>query len=308
VSDAAEPVVRARDVAVARAGAEVVRDVDLDVRTGEIVVLIGPNGAGKSTLLAALAGLLPATRGTVERHGRIASALQTPALARRSARANVEAALAWWGVDRTERRDRALAALNTIGARELAERPAGSLSGGEARRIHLARALALGADALLLDEPFAGLDAPTRAELLYDATSALRDSGRATLVVVHDRAEAWALADRVVVMQDGRIAAEGSPGVVFAAPPSPEVAAFVGFAGRVEENGRLRLLRPQDVALDDSSPLRARVTRLVPVEDGVRVELAVEGGRVVALAPAPGPTPGAEIGVRLLGGVSFPRT
>jgi ABC-type sulfate/molybdate transport systems ATPase subunit len=306
VSDARELLLRARDVSVARAGAEIVRNVDLDLRGGEIVVLVGPNGAGKSTLIAALAGLLTTSRGSVERHGRVAFALQSGALARRSARANVEAALAWWGVDRRERRDLALSALQAIGARALADRPAGSLSGGEARRVHLARALALGADLLLLDEPFAGLDAPTRAELLYDATSALRDSRRATLVVVHDRAEAWALADRVLVMQSGRIAAAGPPDAVFTDPPTPEVAAFVGFAGRFEENGMLHLLRPQDVALDDTAPLRGRVTRLVPVEDGVRVEVAVEGGSLVAVTPAPGPETGVEVGVRLLGGVSFP--
>jgi ABC-type nitrate/sulfonate/bicarbonate transport system ATPase subunit len=300
-------VVQARGLAVARAGVEVVRDVDLAVTTGDVVVVIGPNGAGKSTLLAALGGQLPATRGAVERRGRVAAALQAPALAQRTARANVEAALAWWGVPRRDRRDRALAALHAMGARALADRPARALSGGEARRVHLARALALGADALLLDEPFAGLDAPTRAELLYDAASALRDVRRATLVVVHDRAEAWALADRVVVMLDGRVAADGPPATVFGTPPTPEVAAFVGFAGRLDEPGAVRLLRPQDVALDPDAPLRARVTRLVPVEDGVRVELVLDRGRLVALAPAPGPPAGAEVGVRLLGGVSFPR-
>jgi ABC-type sulfate/molybdate transport systems ATPase subunit len=302
-----EPVLRARGVAVARAGVEVVRDVDLDLRAGEVVVVIGPNGAGKSTLLAALAGLLPAVRGAIERNGRVAAALQAPALANRTARANVEAALAWWGVPRRERADRALAALHAIGARGLADRPSRALSGGEARRVHLARALALEADALLLDEPFAGLDAPARAELLYDAASALRDGRRATLVVVHDRAEAWALADRVVVLLDGAVAADGPAAQVFRGPPTPAVAEFVGFAGRLEEPGTLRLLRPQDVALDDDGPLRARVTRLVPVEDGVRVELALDHGRLVALAPAPGPEPGAEVGVRLLGGVTFPR-
>jgi ABC-type sulfate/molybdate transport systems ATPase subunit len=195
-----------------------------------------------------------------------------------------------------------------MGARDLAERPARALSGGEARRVHLARALALEADVLLLDEPFAGLDVPTRAELLYDAASALRDPRRATLVVVHDRAEAWALADRVLVMLDGRVAAEGAPDAVFATPPTPDVARFVGFVGRIEdESGAVRMLRPQDVALDPAAALRARVTRLVPVEDGVRVELSLDRGRLVALTPAPGPDPGAEVGVRLLGGVSFPR-
>jgi ABC-type nitrate/sulfonate/bicarbonate transport system ATPase subunit len=300
-------VLRAGGVAVARAGVEVVRGVDLDLRAGEVVVVIGPNGAGKSTLLAALAGLLPAARGTIERNGRVAAALQAPALANRTARANVEAALAWWGVPRRERGDRALAALQAIGARGLADRPSRALSGGEARRVHLARALALRADALLLDEPFAGLDAPARAELLYDAASALRDARRATLVVVHDRAEAWALAERVVVLLDGAVAADGPAAAVFGTPPTPAVAEFVGFVGRLEESGTLRLLRPQDVALDDDGLLRARVTRLVPVEDGVRVELALDHGRLVALAPAPGPEPGAEVGVRLLGGVTFPR-
>ena len=304
---AAAPVLRAHGVAVARAGVEIVRGADVDLPAGEVVVLIGPNGAGKSTLLLALGGLLPLAGGEIERRGRVAAALQAPALARRTARANVEAALQWWGVPRAERRERALAALAAIGARDLADRPAGALSGGEARRVHLARGLALDADALLLDEPFAGLDPPTRAELLYDAASALRDERRATLVVVHDRAEAWALADRVLVMLGGRIAAAGPPARVFAAPPTPEVAAFVGFAGRLEEPGALRLLRPQDVALDEDGPLRARVTRLVPVEDGVRVELALAHGRLLATAPAPGPPPGAEVGVRLLGGVSFPR-
>jgi ABC-type sulfate/molybdate transport systems ATPase subunit len=302
-----DTVLRGRGVAVARAGVEVVLNVDIDVRAGEVVVLLGPNGAGKSTLLAALAGLLPVSGGQVERRGRVATALQAPALARRSARANVEAALAWWGVPRRERSRRAVAALDAIGARALTERPAGTLSGGEARRVHLARVLALEPDALLLDEPFAGLDQPTRAELLYDAASTLRDDRRATLVVLHDRVEAWALADRVLVMLGGRIVADGAPSEVFGAPPTPEVAAFVGFAGQIEEDGGVRMLRPQDVALADDGPLRARVTRLVPVEEGVRVELALDHGRVVAMAPAPGPTPGAEVSLRLLGGVRFAR-
>ena len=302
-----DAVLSARGLTVARAGVEVVRDVALQVHTGEVVALVGPNGAGKSTLLAALAGLLPAAAGEVERRGRVAAALQGPSLARRSARANVEAALQWWGVPRGERRDRALDALEAMGAGALAERPARTLSGGEARRVHLARVLALDADALLLDEPFAGLDAPTRADLLYDAASTLEASRRATLVVLHDRVEAWALADRVAVMLQGRIAAEGPPKEIFGSPPTPEVAAFVGFAGRVEEPDGMRMLRPQDVELDGHGPLRGRVTRLVPVEDGVRVELSVDHGRVVALAPVPGPELGTQVSLRLTGGVRFPR-
>jgi ABC-type sulfate/molybdate transport systems ATPase subunit len=299
--------VRARGLRLERGGRTVLQDVSIEVDRGEVVALLGPNGAGKSTLLAALAGLLEPAAGTVETDGRIAMALQTPALARRSALANVEAALGWWGTPSDRRRALAVDALGRLGVAGLAGRPAATLSGGEARRVHLARVLAVDPDVLLLDEPFAGLDSAARGDLLYETRELLRSPERATIIVVHDRAEAWALADRVLVMLDGRVAADGPPGTVFGTPPTPEVAAFVGFAGRVDEPGAVRLLRPQDVALDPDGPLRARVARLVPVEDGIRVELTLDHGRLVALTPAPGPPPGAEVGVRLLGGVRFPR-
>jgi hypothetical protein len=144
-------------------------------------------------------------------------------------------------------------ALAAIGGAALAERPADTLSGGEARRVH----------------------------------------------------PAWAIADRVVVLLDGRVAADGPPAQVFGAPPTPDVATFVGYTGRLREGDRLRLLRPRDVVLDGDGPLRGSVTRLVPVEDGVRVAVALQEGRVVALAAAPGPPLGSDVGVRVVGGVTF---
>ena len=228
------PLLEARGLAARRGGREVLRGVDLDLRPGEVVAVLGPNGAGKSTLLAALAGLLPAAAGTVERRARVATALQDGALADRSALANVEAALRWWGVPRAARRARAEHALGALGAAHLAPRRAIELSGGEARRVHLARALALEAGVLLLDEPFAGLDAPARADLLEDAGAALAHPERAVAVILHDRAEAWALADRVVVLLGGRPVAAGPVRTVLERPPSAEVAAFLGFTGRLE--------------------------------------------------------------------------
>jgi ABC-type sugar transport system ATPase subunit len=298
-------VLRARGLAVRRGPHEIVRDVDLDVHSGEVVVLVGPNGAGKSTLLAALAGLLPAAEGTIETDGRVAAALQAPALARRSVQANVEAALAWWGVPREQRAERATAALTRLGADQLATRHAATLSGGEARRVHLARALAVDAGVLLLDEPFAGLDAATRAELLYDAASVLRDPSRAVLVIVHDRAEAWALADRVGVLLDGRLQAIGPPQEVLEHPQSRAVAEFVGFDGWVLERGGVLLTRPSHVELDPDGDRSGRVTRCIPVEDGVRVELEVDRGHLVTVAAPPGPEPGALVRLRLTGGVRF---
>ena len=222
-------------------------------------------------------------------------------------RANVELALAWWDVPRGERRRRALDALALTGAEHLAARPARDLSGGEARRVHLARAVALRADVLLLDEPFAGLDAPTRAELLEDATTALADPDRATVIVVHDRAEAWALAGSVLVLLGGAARAQGPTAAVLERPQTPEVAAFLGFSGRVTEpGGGVRMLRPAHVALDPAGPVAGRVLRRVPTEDGVRLELELPTGRVQALAPLPGPAPGATVRVRIDGGVVYP--
>jgi ABC-type sulfate/molybdate transport systems ATPase subunit len=258
-------------------------------------------------LLAALAGLLPLAAGSLRCDGRLASAGQVAALARRSVRANVELALAWWGVPRGERRERASRALAALGAEDLGGRRATALSGGEARRVHLARVLAVEPDVMLLDEPFAGLDPSVRSELLYAVVDLLRDPRRATCLVVHDRAEAWALADRVVVLLDGRVVADGAPGEVLERPPTPAVARFLGFDGELTDAGGVLMLRPGHVALDPAGMLGARVARRVLVEDAVRLELELPGGRLFCHAPLPGPEVGAEVRLRTAGGVRFAR-
>jgi ABC-type sulfate/molybdate transport systems ATPase subunit len=297
---------RCEHVSVRRGKREVVSDVNAELRAGEIVALLGPNGAGKSTLLDALAGALPVAEGRIERHGRVGIALQSPDLARRTVLANVVLALAWWGVPRSERPERAREALRAIGADHLARRRAATLSGGERRRVHLARAIAVRPDVLMLDEPFAGLDAEVRANLLEDALSALRSSTRATLVVVHDRAEAWALADRLLILIDGRLVASGPPRDLLERPPSVGVARFLGYDGSLEDGRELVLTRPPHVALDPGGPLEARVTRAVPLEDGVRLELELDDGRVYAVAPLPAPRPGDAVRIRIVGGARFP--
>jgi ABC-type multidrug transport system ATPase subunit len=310
LTDALDPaegrLLRAEQLCVARAGRDVVRDVTLELNAGEVVALLGPNGAGKSTLLDALSGVLPPSRGTIELRGRVAVALQSPDLVRRSVLTNVTLGLAWWGVAREDREDRAKNALRSMGADHLAGRSAATLSGGERRRVHLARAMAVRADILMLDEPFAGLDPEARASLLEDAVSALRSDTRATLVVVHDRAEAWALADRLLVLIDGRLVASGPPRDLLEAPPTAEVARFLGFDGALEDAGETILTRPPHVKLDQAGPLRGRVTRSIPLEDGARVEIELEHGRLYTVAALPAPRPGETVRVRLAGGVRFP--
>jgi ABC-type sulfate/molybdate transport systems ATPase subunit len=305
-SDAGQVLLRCEHLSVQRAKRTVVSDVTTELRAGEIVALLGPNGAGKSTLLDALAGALPASEGRIERHGRVGIALQSPDLARRTVFQNVTLALAWWGVPRRERAERARAALRAIGAEHLSRRRAATLSGGERRRVHLARAIAVRPDVLMLDEPFAGLDAEVRANLLEDALSALRSTTQATLVVVHDRAEAWALADRLLILIDGRLAASGPPRELLEQPPSVVVARFLGFDGRLEDGDELVLTRPPHVALDPTGPLEARVRRAVPLEDGVRLELELDRGRLYAVSPLPAPRPGESVRVRIDGGARFP--
>jgi len=194
-------------------------------------------------------------------------------------------------------------------ADHLARRPAGTLSGGERRRVHLARAVSVRPDVLLLDEPFAGLDAATRAALLDDTGEALRAWTTAALVVVHDRAEAWALADRLLILLEGRLVADGPPRELLERPPTVEVARFLGFDGTLERagGGELLLTRAYHVVIDPSGPLRAVVERVIPLEDGVRLELALDNGKLYASSPLPGPVVGEEVAVRVIGGVEFAR-
>jgi ABC-type sulfate/molybdate transport systems ATPase subunit len=193
-----------------------------------------------------------------------------------------------------------------IGAEHLAQRPAGALSGGERRRVHLARTIAVRPDVLLLDEPFAGLDAEVRATLLEDAVSAVRSAARATLVVVHDRAEAWALADRLLILIDGELVASGPPRELLERPPSPVVARFLGYDGSLLEGDQTTLTRPAHVLLDANGPLRATVTRAVPLEDGVRLELELDNGKLYTVAPLPAPGIGEMVRLHLSGGARFP--
>jgi ABC-type sulfate/molybdate transport systems ATPase subunit len=300
------PLLRATGLTVVRGARTVLHDIDLQLRGGELVALLGPNGAGKSTLLDALSGALAPAAGSIERHGSVAVALQSAEMARRSVLANLTAALGWWGVPRPQRAQRAREALEAIGAGHLAQRPATALSGGERRRVHLARVLAVRSDVLLLDEPFAGLDAEVRAALLADAERALRSPHRATLVVVHDRAEAWALADRLLILIDGRIVADGPPATLLANPPSAPVARFLGYEGELRDGDERLLTRAAHVALDPDGGQSATVTRLIPLQDGVRLELTLPSGRLYATAGLPAPRIGDTVRIQINGGVRFP--
>jgi molybdate transport system ATP-binding protein len=220
--------------------------LDLDVAAGEVVALVGPNGAGKSTALRALAGLLDPQEGRVVLDGRVladaAQRLHRPAHERGvgvvfqdyllfphlSVLDNVAFGLTARGTGRAAARATAASWLARMDLTALATARPRTLSGGQAQRVALARALATGPGLLLLDEPLAALDARTRLLVRGELRRHLQAFGGATVVVTHDPVDAAVLADRLVVVEDGRVVQTGTPAAVAARPRTDYVARLVG--------------------------------------------------------------------------------
>ncbi len=300
----------------------------LRIRGGEILAVVGPNGSGKSTLLRVL-GLLerPAT-GEVRFEGRVVDAaralgerrriamvFQQPLLADMTAAENVALGLRFRGVPAADRAARVARWLERLHVAELAGQRARTLSGGQAQRVALARALVLEPRVLLLDEPFASLDAPSRTALLPDLAAILRADRVTTVLVSHDRSEAAGLADRVAVLMRGRLLQIDETARVFQAPASEEVARFVGVetivSGRVldREAGVTRVtVAGRTLQISADAPAGAAVRLGIRPED---VTLALPGGGPASSArnALPGAvtqvTPGTP-GTRVVVDVGFP--
>ena len=223
-----EPVLVASGVSVDAGTFSVVCSAPLSISRGEVIAILGPNGSGKSTLLQALAGLRRLEAGGIERSGAVGYLPQRPVLFSGSVLRNVCLPLKLRRIDKAIAREKALESLKAFGIEHLGGRSTRALSGGEARRVALARVLVHDPEILLLDEPFGGLDAPTKERLLQDVGILTRSGERATVIVTHDREEAVALADRVIVMADGLVAQDGPVLDVFARPANERVAQLVG--------------------------------------------------------------------------------
>ncbi|GAA2171141.1 ABC transporter ATP-binding protein [Actinomadura napierensis] len=203
---------RAEDVTLGYGGRAVVTGLDLTAEPGEILAVLGPSGCGKSTLLRAFAGLLPATSGRILAGGEPVTGpsadralmFQDDALLPwRTARRNVELALALRGVRRAERRAAADRWLERVGLGDAAGRLPRELSGGMRQRVQLARTLAAGPRAILMDEPFGALDAQTRASMQRLLLDVIADAPATVVFVTHDVDEALLIGHRVVVLGAG---------------------------------------------------------------------------------------------------------
>jgi molybdopterin-binding protein len=272
----------------------------LDIHAGEVLAVIGPNGSGKSSLLRIL-GLLEAPFvGEVRVHGRpvdaahsvsarrrMAAVFQEPWLADMTVADNVALGLRFRGVPPAAVTARVDRWLERFGIAALRERSARWLSGGEAQRVALARALVVEPELLLLDEPFSGLDSPTRAALVPELGAILRADKVTAVLVTHDRNEALALADRVAVLMDGRVCQVDETARVFYAPASEAVARFVGVETIV--TGTV-LSSEGGVTVVDVGGQRVEIAAEVRSGDRVRVGLRPEDITLIPGAEPLGPS------------------
>jgi len=268
-----------------RRGSFVLTADALDLCAREALVILGPNGSGKSTLMRALAGLERPVGGTVASvaTGPVTMVFQRPAPFAGSVAHNVRVAFLGKKHSGAERRARVAEALERFKIDHLAEHRAATLSGGELRRLALARAFALRPTVLLLDEPFAGLDADGQAALSLDLRGAIKDTGVAVAMVTHDLRRAMLLADRIAVLIDGRLAQVGRRDDVLEQPSTPEIARVVGMANLVqgvvteERRGDLTLV---EVDADHRVATRTECSPGTRVWIGIRPEhLKLDVGR-----------------------------
>jgi len=317
-----------RDLTVRFDGTVAVNQVDLDLQPGSVTAVLGPSGCGKSTLLRAIAGLEHAASGTVSYAGRDLSGVPThrrgfalmfqdgQLFPHQSVAANVGYPLRLRRVPAGRRSERVAELLDLVGMSGFADRMPATLSGGERQRVALARSLAVQPHLLLLDEPLSALDRGLRERLAADLHDILRKAGTTTLLVTHDHEEAFAIADRMAVMRDGRIVQVGDLAEVWAHPADAWAARFLGYADVLsgDQAEALRALidpggtwaevalRRSALQLDPAGPLAAVVVSARVSPEQVRLVLDVEGlGRLAAVADPGHPARAGEqvrVGVR----------
>jgi sn-glycerol 3-phosphate transport system ATP-binding protein len=273
---------------------EIVHGIDLDIADGEFVVILGPSGCGKSTLLRLIAGLEQITAGEIAIGGKVVNKLeprergcamvfQNYALyPHMTVAENIGYALKVAGVKRAERRRRIAEVAGILGVEELLDRKPAALSGGQRQRVAMGRAMIREPRVFLFDEPLSNLDAKLRVQMRVEIRRLHRRLKATSIFVTHDQIEAMTLADRLVVMNRGRIEQVGAPAEVYRRPASRFVAGFIGSPPM--NFLAARLAAPDVAALGDGSRLR------LPAAAGGTDAAVVLGFRPedVRLEPRPG--------------------
>ena len=311
-------------------GTRALLPTDLEIAKGEVVSLLGPSGCGKSTLLRIVAGLeTPDAGARIDFHGedvtrhpvetrKIGMVFQSYALfPNMSVRGNIGYGLRMQKLPRADIDARVNEVLALCRLDALADRAVTALSGGQRQRVALARAVAPRPRVLLLDEPLSALDAALRGQLRDELASLLRKLGTTAVFVTHDQDEAMAIADRVAVMSQGRIAQIGTPEALYRNPATGFVARFVGDAmaltGRIDGDrlhlaggllalpksatGQEVLVRAEDIRIDPDGPIAAKVDTVTFLGTHYRIALtgATEGVLFALHAGLSAPPPGADV-------------
>jgi thiamine transport system ATP-binding protein len=271
------------DATVRFAGRAVLDRVTLDVAPGATLAVLGPSGSGKTTLLRAVAGLQPLDAGTMHWSGTDLRSVaphrrgfglmfQDHALfPNRDVAGNVAYGLERQGVPRAAREQRVGDLLAAVGLTGFEHRRIDTLSGGEQQRVALARSLAPRPGLLLLDEPFGALDRLRREQLVADVAALLRASDTAAIVVTHDHDEAFALADDVLVLREGRVVQRAAPAALWRAPADEWTARFVGHGEAVDATVEGTVARTSWGALPVPSGTRPGAARVVLRADALRL-------------------------------------
>jgi iron(III) transport system ATP-binding protein len=238
--------VAVHDLELAYGGFVAIKSLDLIIPDGESVVLLGQSGCGKTSTMRCIAGLEMPTGGTISIGDKTVfdgnSGKVVPVYKRnvgmvfqsyavwphKTVLENVAFPLKMKGVAKSKRRAEALAVLELVGLAHLADRGASMLSGGQMQRVALARSMAMAPSVLLLDEPLSNLDARLRDDLRVELRRIQTERGLTSLYVTHDQQEALALADRIAIMQEGRISQLGTPEQIYGSPVSASIASFLG--------------------------------------------------------------------------------
>ncbi len=237
-----ESLMKIENIVLRRGGTTVLDIPELHVQQGRVLALIGPNGAGKSTLLLTMAGLLKPDRGKIYYQGnpvdsrasrsdmrrKISVVFQEPLLLSTSVYKNIALGLKFRHLTGSEIDKGVNESLEYFGITSLAKRSAKTLSGGEAKRVSLARAFALKPELIMMDEAFSSLDPPTREGLMEDLRHILEETKITAVMALHDREETLRLAQDVIVMHQGKIVQSGTTADIYNHPDSEFVANFVG--------------------------------------------------------------------------------
>jgi len=265
--------------------AKALDDVSIDIEPGTVLVLLGPSGSGKTTLLRCLAGIERLSSGRIDigemivaddamhvppEHRNLSMVFQDYALwPHLVARDNVAFALRRRGLARPDARRAAALMLERVGLGALGDRYPTELSGGEQQRVALARALVGDTGLVLCDEPLSNLDADLRERMRIEISSLVRAAGATTIYITHDQSEAFALADKVGVLERGRLVQFGSPEEIYAQPATPFVARFTGLAGELTVEPSHRIVAG---GLVEVRPTTASSRRPVVVRVGAGAE------------------------------------